>query len=275
MPVTTDTTPPPSLADLRRAYYGGGTEAEYEALLAASEMGRTASDVIAPLYQWYSSTWSQVIANATWTPIDWTHPYTDLGGLHEGFTAATTIAAGSNNAALPQGTINVASTTGFQAASAAIPQFASIAFADTKRHVFQYTGMTSTSFTGCTLGSGTMLTGQAVAQANCRIQTGPFFHMMIAECAFASNATGGRGIRFRDYGPTSSPFFFVGGQTGPVATIAAQMHVQASMQTVGNVDGTGANIIEVYQSSGGALDMIQEGISSPSLMGVPLGYRLH
>ncbi len=47
MPVPTDTTPPPRLADLRRLYYGGGTQAEYQYLLDAAEAGISAADILA------------------------------------------------------------------------------------------------------------------------------------------------------------------------------------------------------------------------------------
>lgn len=69
----------------------------------------------------------------------------------------TTISALSNGQALPQGTINVVSTTGFPTSgiinvstNANVPQLVT------------YTGVTATSFTGCTGGSGVMTTGGAV-----------------------------------------------------------------------------------------------------------------
>jgi hypothetical protein len=71
---------------------------------------------------------------------------------------ATTIAVASNGAALPQATINVASTTGFASSGTAqIVTSAGIQYV-------AYTGLTGTSFTGCTGGSGTMATGGAVSQ---------------------------------------------------------------------------------------------------------------
>jgi hypothetical protein len=66
--------------------------------------------------------------------------------------ATTTIAAGSNGASLPQATINVASTTNF-------PQYGNILVGAS---TIAYTGKTSTTFTGCSGGSGTLSTGQAV-----------------------------------------------------------------------------------------------------------------
>jgi hypothetical protein len=73
---------------------------------------------------------------------------------------ATTIASASNSAALPQGTINVASTTNFLTAGAAQVLIGGV------WSTFTYTNVTPTSFTGCVMLSGspvgTMLTGQAV-----------------------------------------------------------------------------------------------------------------
>jgi hypothetical protein len=69
---------------------------------------------------------------------------------------STTIAAGSNGAALPQATINVASTSGFPASGKI-----TIAAGGTNTEV-TYTGTTGTTFTGCTGGTGTMATGNLV-----------------------------------------------------------------------------------------------------------------
>lgn len=70
----------------------------------------------------------------------------------------TTIAAGSNGAALPQATISVAATTIF--ASAGSLTITTSAGSET----VTYTGKTSTTFTGCAGGTGTMSTGGAVVQ---------------------------------------------------------------------------------------------------------------
>lgn len=72
--------------------------------------------------------------------------------------AQTTIAAGSDLAALPQGTITVASTTGF-AASGNI-----IIVSEKGEQNIAYTGTTGTTFTGCTGGTGTIDTGDVVYQ---------------------------------------------------------------------------------------------------------------
>lgn len=71
---------------------------------------------------------------------------------------STQIAAGSNGAVLPQSTINVVSTKGFEAGTgnnpnAELPQIGIQTGAGTYTAV-SYTGTTATSFTGCTGGVG-------------------------------------------------------------------------------------------------------------------------
>jgi len=74
---------------------------------------------------------------------------------------STTIAVGSNNASLPQSTINVASTAGF-------PTSGNIfVFTTTGVQTVAYTGISGgTQFTGCTGGTGTMTTGNTVNNFN-------------------------------------------------------------------------------------------------------------
>jgi hypothetical protein len=79
--------------------------------------------------------------------------YTDAG------PANTTVAVASNNAVLPQTTINVASTTGFPATGAALVT------SSTGTYFVTYTGTTGTTLTGCFGGAGTLSTGGAVQSA--------------------------------------------------------------------------------------------------------------
>lgn len=84
-----------------------------------------------------------------------------FGKLFAGLSTAgaqTTIAAASDLAALPQGTITVGSTTGFAAAGNLI-----IVSEKGEQNV-AYTGTTATTFTGCTGGAGTLDTGDLVLQ---------------------------------------------------------------------------------------------------------------
>jgi hypothetical protein len=78
----------------------------------------------------------------------------DPTGIH-GY-AATTIASGSNGQSLPQSVINVNSTSGFVA-----PGRFTIT-TSTGNYSVTYTGLTATSFTGCSGGSGIMATGGAI-----------------------------------------------------------------------------------------------------------------
>ena len=74
--------------------------------------------------------------------------------------ASTTIAVGSNGAALPQATINVVATTNF-----ASPVGTALVTTSAGVQVVRYTGTTGTTLTGCTGGTGTMSTGGAVVAA--------------------------------------------------------------------------------------------------------------
>jgi len=73
----------------------------------------------------------------------------------------TTIAAGSDGAALPQAIVNVASTAGFAAAPGRARILSSTGLA-----LVSYAGLTATSFTGCTGGTGTMSLGGVVYPAH-------------------------------------------------------------------------------------------------------------
>jgi hypothetical protein len=70
--------------------------------------------------------------------------------------AATTIAVASNGAALPQATINVASTVGFPTSGTIL------VVSSTGLQNITYTNTTGTTFTGCTGGTGTLSTSNAV-----------------------------------------------------------------------------------------------------------------
>lgn len=92
-----------------------------------------------------------------------TSPYTILASdevvsIGNITTVNTTIAVGSNGASLPQGTINVASTTGF-------PTNGTILVVTSfGPQVVTYAGVSGgTQFTGCSGGTGVMTTGNAVS----------------------------------------------------------------------------------------------------------------
>jgi hypothetical protein len=71
----------------------------------------------------------------------------------------TQITAGSNSAALPQATINVLNTGGFPASGTF-----NISISANNWQTITYTGLTTTTFTGCSGGTGTMLTNQIVSK---------------------------------------------------------------------------------------------------------------
>lgn len=74
--------------------------------------------------------------------------------------AQTTVAAGSNGAVLPQSTINVTSTANFPPGTFgnpnAVPPAIALQTGASSWTFVTYTGVTATSFTGCSGGSGTL-----------------------------------------------------------------------------------------------------------------------
>lgn len=106
----------------------------------------------------------------------------------------TSIAAGSNGVTLPVGTINCVSTTGFPT-SGLLLVATSIG-----NNQIAYTGVTATSFTGCTGGSGTLSTGgvilnvstttQDLLRINITTSGGPLIIIATANASTDSNRTG-------------------------------------------------------------------------------------
>ncbi len=95
---------------------------------------------------------------------------------------ATTIAAGSNGAVLPQAIINVASTAGF-------PSFGTFTVdGDT----VTYTGLTSTTFTGCTGGTATLATNDAVAAPTFAFPNAPYVLLTPGNSAAAVRNSAGQ-----------------------------------------------------------------------------------
>lgn len=187
--------------------------------------GRT-SQQITQLASWFPTMLTEHI---TGTVEDW-DPFNQYSPVNA--AQNTTIAVASNGAALPQATINVASTTGFMTSGSgnttiasgsngiALPQ-ATINAASTTGfysggtiyvttsggvQVVTCTGTTSTTFTGCSGGTGTMSTSGAI--------TGIFYKLAIQATANT----------FLDYrlvactGKTSSTFTGCTGGTGTLNT---------------------------------------------------------
>jgi hypothetical protein len=212
------------------------------------------------------------IPNDTWTPLPWNVNRVQTGDWSDWpSAAATTIAAGSNGQALPQGTINVASTAGFTSTGYLVVRISS-----TDR-VVRYTELTATTFTGCTLGVGTMTTGDQVRQAQvCFGVTGTLM-AAIAEVAWASNATGLRGIRFRvmDGGFNLQLATTV---IGAVAATEPKLHIQTAEQPAQTpalpVSPLIGNVVEAYQSSGGDLTSVGDVLAAPRLVAYVSGKYL-
>ena len=74
--------------------------------------------------------------------------------------STTTVTSGSNNVALPTSTINVVSTTGFASSGTILINTSA------GQQTVTYTGITPTTFTGCTGGTGSMFTDGTVINGN-------------------------------------------------------------------------------------------------------------
>ena len=230
-------------------------------------------------YAWFAHPRKIAVPSGVWVPLPWNstndsdpfsqkwHPTASL--------AATTIAVGSNGAALPQGTINVASTAGFASTGYLVITGPPGANVDT---VVSYTGKTATTFTGCNsafrgggvgISTGTLATGQVVAQANVetdgRNGTEQTLLMDICEVAFVSIPTTAYcGIRNRCY----DGFFNFPGATQhvPGCNIADPgQHLQVVMQPEWFASNTPIRY-EVFHNSGSVKNVAADGIQSPSLM---------
>lgn len=222
-----------------------------------------------PLIFWQHPV-AQTLPSGVWTPVAWNALLSSVPNAAEWTTyvpASTTIAAGSNGAVLPVGTINVVSTTGFAAATSTAPRYLVVRISGTDR-VVMYTGMSGgTQFTGCTLGVGTLATGQAIAQANVELVT-PLGAVgaMIAELAWASNGTGGRWTRLRAV-DALGPGIHLNGGTGFAAAIASTDPLIRSVAQEQPIPNPAQRFrIEGHQTSGGPLDSPIDQAAAPRLV---------
>lgn len=197
------------------------------------------------------------IPNNVYTPIPLNTNQIDTNTMHVLNTANTTIAAGSNTAVLPQGTINVASTAGFDAAGWIVITGPPGAATDT---IVKYTGITGTSFTGCTLGTGTMATSQVVKQANVNIvpvTTG--LYIAAAQIAFAAGASGYKGVRMIQNGLLN-----VGENNAPLVNIASDSIAVPGQPAWSNLTSAALRV-EAIQTSGGVLNAVLNSAAAPTL----------
>jgi hypothetical protein len=130
--------------------------------------------------------------------------------------ATTTISSTSNNVSLPQATINVVSTTGFPSGG--------YIYVNTSEgtQIVSYTGITAATFTGCTGGIGSMITGASVFITFAQSGT--------------INVTTGAGNQLVTYtGITTTSFTGCSGGTGLMTTGNAVSNPIQLSTTVANV----------------------------------------
>lgn len=187
------------------------------------------------------------VVNLWTTGITRHHTYQPRGGqvhVDTGYFSyslaapATTIAAGSNGAALPQGTINVADTSNFPTAGTL-----SVTTGAGVQQVI-YTGVTGTTFTGCQGGTGTMSTGGAV-QSN-----------GYPKCNVGSSNIILRDVRSENVTGTSPPVVITGAGNG-TAQVTETMCVWASA-LVGGIDELmlGGSLVKTNCLTSGAVALI-------------------
>jgi phage portal protein BeeE len=181
--------------------------------------------------------------------------------MHPLNASSTTIAVASNGVALPTATINVASTTGFDTSGFLVITSPTGANIDS---VVRYTGVTATTFTGCTQGTGTLATGQVVKPANHYVTlpnlTGWGLDGIVTFPA-AGNTTGLLGVRF--VGP---PTFFLVGGTQHIGNPNAALTVSLATNFVQSA-GAGTLALQMFQSSGATMTIPVDGIQAPLLGG--------
>lgn len=174
-------------------------------------------------------------------------------------TASTTIAAGSNGATLPQATINVASTTGFPTAG-----YIYVFTSDAVLQKVAYTGVTGTSFTGCSGGTGTMNTGNLVHQApyettiaagsnGVALPTGTINVASTTGFPASGNilVTTSNGPQYVTYtGTTGTSFTGCTGGTGTMSTGGAVVNVTTTVQMILSqvITTTGGDILARFLS---------------------------
>jgi hypothetical protein len=226
----------------------------------------------------------QVVGNAAWTPVAFNTVRTNLGGAKPWsrlfpntdlvpniLWATTTVAAGSDGQVLPQGTINVASTAAN--ATTGTPAFRSLGYIVHRKagvdSVIPYTGLTGTTFTGCTLGAGrTLNTGDTIRQANVMIHKADLCANLVGQIAWASNATGVRGLRMRQIdGFLNWTAAF--DSKAAVATADPLLTNTIAEQPVSGLAADADNlgvILECFQSSTGPLNLAAFQFGSPRIV---------
>lgn len=202
----------------------------------------------------------QRFPSGVWTPMALNNLITTRGTLTKWTSyvpATTAIAVASNGAILPVTPINVDSTAAFATAGFLVIEIAGV------DRLVQYTGKNATQFTGCTLGVGTLATGNPVRQANVHITMPPNARVgpLTGEQAFAVNATNDRGIRLRTI---DGVFNFPGGTKTERACATQVHHVQTNEQPGGQA--TTPSRLEAFHDAGVDLDSVVEALSAPRIV---------
>lgn len=203
---------------------------------------------------------TQRLPSGVWTPIALNNLITTHGTLSKWTSyvpATTAIAVASNGAILPVTPINVDSTAAFATSGFLVIEIAGV------DRLVQYTGKNATQFTGCTLGVGTLATGNPVRQANVHQVAPPNGRAgpLTAEVAFAVNATNDRGIRLR---AIDGIFNFPGGTKTERACATQIHHCQTSDQPAGTT--AIPSRIEAFHDAGVDLDTVVEALSAPRIV---------
>lgn len=214
-------------------------------------------------------------AGSGWTPIAVNNEITSVGEWRPFSDAATTIAAASDLAVLPQATVNVVSTAGFATPAGAPsinPEFIAVRVGGTDR-IIGYTGKTATSFTGCTFGVGTLGLGQAVRQAHVNLQAPEgTLSAAVLEVAWAANAAGDRGARWRFM---DGLFNFPGGTKTERACATLVHHVQTCEQPAAPAAAgwqTNPLRLEGYQdAAAGGLNVVNVPLAATRVVAAVIG----
>lgn len=212
-----------------------------------------------------------VIPSGEWVTIPFETAVVDGESLHPGYTASTTIAAASDTDVLPQATINVATTAGFIDPPTGNTEKAWIEVTiGGKSHVVEYTGLTATTFTGCTGANGTLATGQAVRQAN--VELGFLTEGLWAQAtvlAMTANGVGGRATRFQTYDGAADPKLTeVSAQGIAAADLPGSLQYLPPIVLQAGVLATPDQVVcQVWQNSGSTLDIELNATDSPTFMG--------
>lgn len=172
-----------------------------------------------------------------------------------GNTIYTTVTAASNNVVLPTGTINVNSTSGFPNSG----QFGiQVILNNSYAYVtVSYTGITATSFTGCSGGSGTMITGGQIGLIG-SILSGTWTcpagikYVVVTGCGGGGGGGGGASSSGR------GAIYFAGGGSGGHPAITSTQVVQVTPGVIynisigqGGIGGTSNCVANIVSPTGG------------------------